>query len=258
MSSQSTTSDRFGIKGFREIPASRRPGVWRYFFVALSSAYALVAVVGFAPEFDDLFGGTFQFSFIPAIAYTHGALMMAWLLFFIVQTSLAASGVLKWHRTLGLASVSLAVVMWISMGVVSVGQLIRLTSLKTEVESWVYDVVLSQICTMGLFALFFVWGVLVRRDSSSHKRLLSLAALVLLQPAVDRMYWLPNSGMPFLWPILVLLIPLFVFDLVSVKRIHPVTVTGAGAIIVANTTINLILAMPGWHEFAQAMTNTIR
>ena len=143
----------------REPPATRRPGVARYFFVALSLVYMLVAVVGFAPESSDLFSGQFKFSFIPAIAYVHGALMMAWLLLFIVQTSLAASGVLKWHRTLGLASIGLAAVMWISMGVVSVGQLIRLTRFKAEAESYVYDVVLGQIYVMGLFALFFVWGL---------------------------------------------------------------------------------------------------
>ena len=258
MSSQLTSSGRIGIAAYRELQATRRPGIWRYFFVILSSVYALVAVVGFAPEFNDLFGGTFQFSFVPAIAYTHGALMMAWLLFFIVQTSLAASGVLKWHRTLGLASIGLAVAMWATMGVVSAGQLIRLTSLDVEAPGWVYDVVLSQLCTMVLFPFLFVWGILARRDSSSHKRLLSLAALVLLQPAVDRMYWLPNSGMPYLWPMLVLLIPLFVFDLLSIKRIHPVTLIGTGAIIVTNMAINLILAMPGWHPFAAQMTNAIR
>ena len=85
-----------------------------------------------------------------------------------------------------------------------------------------------------------------------------MAALVLLQPAVDRMGWLPGFGLPLLWPLCVLLIPLFVFDIVSIKRIHPITLIGTGAILAAHAAISLILAMPGWHKFAHSMTNTIR
>ncbi len=253
MSSQSTEGYSFTAEARREPQATRRPGVGRYFFVALSLVYALVPIVGFAPEFSDLFGGTFKFAFIPSIAYAHGVLMMAWLLLFVMQTSFAAAGALKWHRTLGLASIGLAVVMWISMGVESVGQVIRIKS---------YDTLLTQIYVMALFALFFVWGVLVRRDTSSHKRLLTLAALVLLQAAVDRMDWLPDFGLPEFWPyairLYVLLIPLFVFDLVSIKRIHPITLIGTGAIVAAQTAISLIWAMPSWQHFAHPMTNVVR
>jgi hypothetical protein len=242
--------------------ADRRQGAGRYFFVALSLVYALVAVVGFAPESRDLFSGKFEFTFIPAVAYVHGALMMAWLLLFVVQTSFVASGALKWHRTLGLSSIGLAAAMWISMGVVTVGQLVWLTRSNTEVEGWVYDVVPNQIYSMGLFALFYVWGIRARRDSSSHKRLLTLAALVLLQPAVDRMVWLPHFGLPYFWPYAirtqVLLIPLLVFDLATIKRIHPITLIGTGVILAAHTALSLILATPGWHTFAQAMTNVFR
>src|SRR6266567_5760515 len=173
MSSQPTTGYWFTVKAWRELPATRRQGVWRYFFVALAVSYALVAVGGFAPE---LFRGPDLAH--PLIAYMHGTLMSAWLLLLFVQTSFAASGVLKWHRTLGLASIGLAAVMWVSMGVVSVAQLSKFPF---------YDTLLTQLYVMVLFALFFVWGVLVRRDASSHKRLLTLAALVLLQAAVDRM-----------------------------------------------------------------------
>jgi hypothetical protein len=181
--------------------------------------------------------------------------MMAWLLLFVVQTSFAAAGALKWHRTLGLASIGLAAVMWISMGVESVGQLIRV-GVKD------YDTVLLQIYVMALFALFFVWGVLWRRDTISHKRLLTLAALVLVQAAVDRITWLPDFGLSEYWPYAirldVLLIPLFVFDIVSINRIHPITLVGTGAIVAAQTAISLIWAMPAWHNVSHPMTNAIR
>ena len=241
MPSQRSKGYLFTIEAGRDLPAKRRQGAWRYFFVAIAVSYALVAVVGFGPEISrgpDLAH--------PRIAYFHGALMSAWLLLFIVQTSFVASGVVKWHRTLGLASIGLAAVMWVSLGVVSVAQLSKFPF---------YDTLLEQLRIMVLFALFFVWGVLVRRDVSSHKRLLTLAALILLPAAVDRMYWLPVFGFPNeYWPYAirfdVLMVPLFVFDFVSIKRIHPITLIGTGAIVASQVAICLIMAMPAWHNFA--------
>ncbi len=248
MSSQPTTGSWFSVKAFREVPATLRQGPWRYFFVALAVSYALVAVGGFAPE---LFRGPDLAH--PLIAYMHGTLMSAWLLLLIVQTSLAASGVLKWHRTLGLASIGLATLIWVSMGVASVAQLSKFPF---------YDTLLTQLYVMVLFALFFVWGVLARRDASSHKRLLMLATLVLLQAAVDRMDWLPGFGSPEFWPYAmqldVLIVPLFVFDFVSIKRIHPITLIGTGAILAGQAAISLIMAMPTWHNFAHPVTNPVR
>jgi hypothetical protein len=236
------------IEAYRELPATRRPGAGRYFFVALAVSYALVAVGGFAPE---VFGSVDLAH--PLLAYVHGTLMMAWLLVFILQTRFAASGVLKWHRTLGLAAIGLAEVMWISLGIVSFAQLSKFPFFGT---------LLMQLILMVLFGLFFVWGVLARRDASSHKRLLTLATLVLLQAAVDRMDWLPGLGLPEFWAhaiwLYVLLIPLIVFDVVSIKRIHPITLTGTVAIVVAHTTINLSWTTPGWVNFAREMTNAIR
>jgi hypothetical protein len=237
------------IAAGRELPAKRRQGAWRYFFLAIAVSYALVAVVGFVPE---LFRGPDLAH--PVIAYSHGALMSAWLLLLIVQTSFVAAGVVKWHRTLGLASIGLAAVMWVSLGVASVAQLSKFPF---------YDTLLVQLHTIVLFALFFVWGVLVRRDVSSHKRLLTLAALVLLPAAVDRMQWLPVFGFPNeYWPHAirfdVLMIPLFAFDFVSIKRIHPITLIGTGAILAGQVAICLILVMPAWHNFAHPVPSVTR
>ena len=88
MSSQFPKLRWFGIDAYRELPATRRQGTGRYFFVTLAVSYALVAVVGFAPE---VFGSVDLAH--PLIAYMHGTLMVAWLLLFIMQTRLAASRV---------------------------------------------------------------------------------------------------------------------------------------------------------------------
>lgn len=250
MSSRSPKWRRFGIEAYKELPATRRPGTGRYFFVTLAVSYALVAVVGFAPE---VFGSVDLAH--PLLAYMHGTLMAAWLLLFIMQTRFAASGLLKWHRSLGLTAIALAALVWVSMGIVSVAQLGKFKS---------YDTLLLQLLTMLQFGVFFVWGILVRQDASSHKRLLTLATVVLLQAAVDRMTWLPTFGVGVqeYWPsairLYLLLIPLFVFDMVSIKRIHPITLFGTGVIVAAHTTAILLWRTPGWLNFAHAMTGAFR
>ncbi len=210
--------------------------------------YALVAITGFAPEIF----GTVELAH-PLLAYLHGALMSAWLLLYIVQCSFAASGFLKWHRRLGLASIGLAVMLWISMGIVSVAQL---SKFKT------YEILMLQLIVMVLFGVFYTWGVLVRRHAGFHKRLVTLATLVLMPAAVDRINWLPGFGLPDYWPfairLYVLLIPLIAFDIVSIKRIHPVTLIGTGAIVATHTAMSLFATTPGWFDFAQAMTGGVR
>lgn len=253
MSSRSGDGRQFLSAGWRELPARQRPGAARYFFVGLSGVYALVPVVAFAPEYRDLSRGTFQFDFIPALAYAHGVLMMSWLLLFVAQSGLAAAGALKWHRILGMSSIGLAAAMWLSMGVESVGQLHKTRD---------FDTLLLQICIMVLFAVFFTWGVLVRRDTSSHKRLLTLAALVLLQAALDRIAWLPSFGLPGYWPnavrLDVLLVPLLVFDLVTARRIHRATWIGLGTLVASQGAIILVWSLPGWQHFAHHAGDALR
>ena len=69
-------------------------------------------------------------------------------------------------------------------------------------------------------------------------------------------HWFVES--PMMKKLSLLLIPLFVFDVVSIKRIHPITLIGAGAILAAHTTINLLEGSPTWHNFAHATMNAIR
>jgi hypothetical protein len=104
------------------------------------------------------------------------------------------------------------------------------------------------------FGLFFSFGMLLRKkDSAAHKRLLFLATVVLLQAAIDRIHWLPMLG--FNYPNVffiyldVLLIPLFIYDLLTLKRIHKITLMGATLIIIIQLTISTMWGSPAWHRF---------
>lgn len=64
---------------------------------------------------------------------------------------------------------------------------------------------------------------------------------MLLQAAIERMHWLPMFGLdyPFIFFIYpdMLLIPLFIYDLLTLKRIHKIALVGAAYIAIVQLTV---------------------
>ncbi len=245
-----------GLKKIKmEQPVRRQSLYTHYFFVAMASLFIIFAVVGFGQDYQAMYA-----QHIPVywFANLHGALLTAWLLVFLAQTILAAKGNFKFHRQLGLFSVVLGVFAWISMSVVIFHAHIGYP-FHTNI-SW--DEVLFLFLTMNLFGLFFIWGIIVRKNAAAHKRLLFLATLVLISAGFNRMliyagveptlHWsiLPRIAMPSLsgapnWSAFLLyndllLIPLLIYDFVTVRHIHKITFIAGGCIIGVHITVTLL------------------
>jgi hypothetical protein len=110
-----------------------------------------------------------------------------------------------------------------------------------------YGVGVIQIKRVTLFSSFFLLAILTRqRDSESHKRLMFLATLVVMDAAFNRMRWfLPDFGFTNRMALthayeLVLLLPLLTYDWLKTGRIHRVYVIGI-PIIVAFSVVASIL-----------------
>jgi hypothetical protein len=211
-------------------PVTKRQG--KYFFMVMAGVFCVVAVAGFVPSYQAAYSGAFQFHWF---VHVHGAIMAAWFGVFFMQTMLIKKGNLKLHRQLGLGSVGLGVLVWLSMGIVSYRVLIGFPAHVHRLQDIMWAALWVQVSAMNLFGLLFGWAVLARKDAAVHKRLLYLAMLVLLQAAVGRMSWLPWYGMDrpnaFFIYLDLLLIPLLVYDLVTISRIHRITLLGAGSMI---------------------------
>ena len=229
----------------------------RYFFAVMAFLFLIISVVGFVPSYQAMYAGTRKFP-IHWLAHVHGAFMTTWLLVFITQTLLAAKGHLKFHRQLGLLSVGLGVLIWISMWVVSVRALI---GYNPPVGHFLFDVLIVQFYGIVLFGLFFTWGILERKNATAHKRLLFLATLVLMQAGIDRMHWLPGLHMALytrFFYLDALLIPLFIYDWFILKRIHKVTWTGTLIYIVSQVTVVMAWGSLAWHNFWFNLMNEFR
>src|SRR4051812_1958101 len=70
----------------------------RYFFVGMAILFPVIVFLGFFPSYQSLNDGTLE---IHWLTHIHSAIMTSWLLLFLTQTILAATGNLKIHRRLG-------------------------------------------------------------------------------------------------------------------------------------------------------------
>jgi hypothetical protein len=217
----------------------------RYFFVVMAIVFPILAVLGFTPSYMMVYSGAVTLHWF---AHVHGAIMSSWLLVFLVQSVLVVKGELKYHRRLGLLSVGLGVMVWLCMISASIrGRL----AYYFPVEDDVWDVLLIELYASSLFALFFTWGILVRKDAAAHKRLILLATIIIMTAAVDRIQFLPGAGTMLKFVYLdALLIPLFIYDLVTLKRIHKITVIGFASFVVLQISVRILWGTPGWHSVA--------
>jgi len=223
----------------------------RYFFVAMGSLFPVLAVIGFTPDYQAISsGGVEVFWFL----HVHGAIMVSWLVIFLVQAVLAANGNLKFHRKLGLISVVLGVLVLLSIGIATVHAKIAYSPPLGDDDAW--GILSLQLYGFLLFGLLFTWGILVRKNAAAHKRLLLLATLILMQAAVDRIRFLPALHAALFIRFIyldALLIPLFIYDLLILKHIHKITMIGIACIVFLQFSVTMVWGSPAWNKLAYSL-----
>jgi hypothetical protein len=230
----------------------------RYFYFHMALACTAVAFLGFAPTYW-LPLASRSFSATPVVHF-HGMLFFAWTLYFAFQTWLAASGRTARHRSLGLIGVSLATAMTIFGFLVSVNVMKRSAALGQTDAGIAFSIVpLSGIL---FFAVVFTLAIIATRRPETHKRLMLLAGISLLDAAVARWFltFLAPPGPLGPPPVEVTIAPAFVaylllvaaiiFDWRRLGRPHPVYIYGGAALIAVKLLNWPISTTAAWHWFA--------
>ena len=235
-------------------PRKRRGPTVRLFFVALSIVFVAVAALGFGPNQIDHIAGKLPIS---AVGQSHGVLMVAWLLTFVTQAVLAAKGRMDLHRRLGTYGIGLGVAVWLSVVALTIR---GLTDAELPLEKRI-DQSVATLYVVVVFLLLFVMAIRLRTDPPWHKRLLAIATIALLQPAVDRFRRLPSMATGF-WPQVacldVLLVLLACFDVTSLKRIHPATLVGGGILFGGQCVVAVLYGADWWPPLTVRLAQTIR
>lgn len=243
----------------------------RWIYVFMAGLFVVIALTGFIP--DSLLKiaavETGQRAPFPPILHVHAVLMGSWLMLLLAQTTLMATGNSAHHQKLGIASFLLAPAVILS-GIVLVptiyGQVwdALATAPPEQAErlrgalAAKSNIVLMQSRAGLLFAAFVILGLRARRvDSGFHKRMMILAALTPLTAAFNRITWLPHSApeSPISLDIytLMLLAPMFAWDLFRLGRVHRAYLVWLALWLPATVAIQFLWGSDWWQATAPGL-----
>lgn len=209
----------------------------------LAIGAAGVAVAGFAPTFYLRF--LFPAPILLPLVQIHGAVMTLWCIGFIVQTWLIKARRVRLHQRLGVFMTVLAAV------VVVLGETLTLNAVAREgrlhqIGKFHYLLGINSV-NLLLFAGFVALGVVLRRKSDLHKRLMLLAAVTLLAPAVARIVLLfTHKPLPQFLAFYACLLLCILVDTLRHRRLHPMFAVGALVIIFAFQLSYIAVQTPAW------------
>jgi hypothetical protein len=229
--------------------------VERGFFAGMAVLLCAVVYIGFAPTY---FGaGVFRAPLPSPILHIHGAAFTLWMLLYLVQSALISARRVAWHRSLGTIAFCLPPVM-IVLGVIA-----ALDALARKVQIGPLDPAVSlAIPLLGItsFAVIIFASWKARRQPDSHKRLILLATIGLVDAALGRFPW-PKMGVsPAQGAVAglgLLLLLLVAYDLVSLRRIHRSTAWAAPLTFVVGAFAVPIGMTGAWHSFASFLTRVM-
>src|SRR3954471_11378528 len=244
--------------------AVHRPRHRQSFYVFMAATCLAVAFMGFAPTYWLQLAPT---TFIGTpLLHLHAVLFSTWPVYLLLQTTLTARGLVSRHRAWGLLGISLATAM------VLVGFAVANDVLATRLAAGYGDRArafhIASISMITLFGSFVAAAIVCVSRPEIHKRLMLLATVSMLPPAVARLFFAvsvgigpglrPGRGPPrtlagVLMPTLIadaLIVAAVIDDMRTRRRPHPVYVIG-GAIMIAVQLVRApVSTTPWWYAVA--------
>ena len=230
------------------------------FYVAMAFVFVAVAFGGFVPTYwAKLAAGTFAGA---PILHIHGAIFFTWTLFFLVQTSFVAAGRVMDHRAWGLAGISLATAMGFTIVLAAINSIKAAEALGMADQARRFTSV--SLTALVLFAGFFAAAIVANRKPEQHKRLMLLAMIVLMHPAIARLFMTvmapgavgPPPVFVALPPGLVadlLLVPALVYDWRTRGRPHPVYLVGLPLLLAQQVLTIPLSGTAAWMSIARGV-----
>jgi hypothetical protein len=228
----------------------------RIFFLGMMALICVLVVWGFLPSF-------FLRDFITPppthidrpgwmgwVFVAHGVLFMSWLGLFALQTVLIGSKRLPLHKQIGRSSYPLYFAL-IAMGLF-VGYLGAIHGFHDVPFDSVTFSALPWLVILA-YAILAWAGLNERKDPQRHKRLMLLATIAIADAGVARVgpahMLVPEWITPTVW----LLLPLILWDLATLRRVHRTTALG-GLVVAAALVLSVPLGMTRpWHALVSTL-----
>jgi hypothetical protein len=229
------------------VPAQRRLRSDRPLLAAAALMAALIVFVGFARTF--YLKGLFDAPPLSNLLLVHGVVMSLWIVLLLAQIALVAGDRRDIHRRLGVAGAVLATLIVIvgAMAAIDAGR--RGFTPTPRVTPLMFMAV--PLADLVVFATLVGTALWFRRRAHIHKRLMVLATLSILAPAVAR---LPIDGirvLPLVFGLMIACVIVTVLiDTLRNRRLHPAFGWGA-AFVIAMVPLRIAAAQTdAWGRFA--------
>lgn len=204
------------------------------FYVGSAVVLLLVVLVGFAPTF--YLRSAFDAPELSWSVIVHGLILTSWFVAFALQAALVAWRRTALHRAWGWAGAAIGLAVVVSGGMATLywAAEIAAEGRLEAVMPAVRILAWSNTASIVAFAILLAAAIVLRRRPDAHKRLMLLASISIIQPALARIFRWPVFEAPGMEGVMlavaasfVLVGALIVYDLLSRKSLHPVTVAGA-------------------------------
>ncbi len=214
--------------------AAAVPAVNRRLLLAFTCLLVALFFAGFAHSYY-LRPWFVQRHVLPWVVHAHGILMSAWVVLFVAQVVLAYRHRLELHRRVGVIGAYLAPLA-VALGELVVVRAIRLrfpdATLRQSVELFVaFDGI-----NLLVFGALAACALLLRRRTDVHKRLMLLALVSALPPALGRIAeraGSEHSEVIILAVMMTAVLACVVVDSLRHRRLHPAMAWGGAAIVIS-------------------------
>ncbi len=194
------------------------------FFTGMAIAAAVTAFAGFARTY--YLRSALGSPELTTLLHVHGALSTSWILLFLTQTSLISARRTDLHRRLGIAGGVLVVAVMVAGYLAGIAGARRGAAHQGSASPLAFLSV--PIGTVLVFGILAGAGLYWRRRSETHKRLMLLATITLLTPAIARVpRWFGPGGPPYtIGGTCLFVVACMAYDRAAHGRIHPAFLWG--------------------------------
>lgn len=229
-------------------PAVPRIGRDRRLYTWFAILMPIIVLLGFARTY--YLKGLFDTPAIPSLlVHLHGAVMTSWVVLFMVQVWLVSSRRVRVHQRLGKIGAVLAVLVF----VVGVATGIASAARGASPGLPALQFLVVPLGDMLLFAGLIGTALYYRRRMDIHKRLMLVAAINLLTPAIARipLNFIINGGpLVFFGLTDLCLLACLGIDTVKNRKLHPAFLWATVVVIVSHPLRILLSGTETWIQFA--------
>ena len=234
----------------------------RAFYSGMTALILLIVAIGFARSYylRGLIGApALPLARLTPVIHLHGFLFTGWIALLTAQTWLVTADRRELHMKLGLVAAA-----WVPL-MILVGLLTALQGVPRgtappfmEPRRWLA----VQTFDLLVFATLVTAGLLARRDPQTHKRLMLVATIALLPPALGRCplpSFILHLGVTGIFGLADLaLVPLVAWDLTTRGRIHRATLWSGLTVLVSLPLRLAIARTDAWVAIADWAVGLVR